>query len=124
MVKIKDVKVNLGFMSVTFVEDELEDALKDFVEEMRNITGELGQLEIKALDKIMNTDKELSVTDIFPDFTRGSLEHETLRKLRDAQFIRPLQGGRWKSDKTLMKKPFGVLMWKKIGKEKLFQGKS
>jgi len=120
MVKIKDVKVNLGFMSVTFVEDELDETLASLVEEMRIITKDLSTGEQDILHKIMGSASPLLVSDVFDGFERKTKEHETLRKLRDAQFVRPKERGTWRANKHIAIKPFGRVMWDKIGPKQLF----
>ena len=65
----------------------------------------------------------LTVNNLFHPtvFERGGEEHGTLRKLRDAQFIRPAEGGSWNGEKHVEIKRFlGSLMWDKIGERTLF----
>jgi hypothetical protein len=120
MVKIKEVTLNLGFVSVTFGEDELDHTLASLVDEMRTITSGLTVPERDVLRRIMGAPPGIKVTDVFSDFQRDTPAHNTLRQLRDAQFVRPAEGGQWTRDKHIAIKPFGRLMWEKIGEAKLF----
>lgn len=121
MLQLSEVALNLGFLSVKFKVEELDETLGSLVAEMRAIAGTLGESERKKLREIMAAPTDtLTVAAVFPDFSRETPAHETLRKLRDAQFIRPTERGRWESRKHISVKPFGRLMWEKVGEEKLF----
>ena len=121
MVKLDSVTINLGFMSAKFVADELNSTFEELVGEMRAITSALNQTERDVLERLMEVQSgEVRVGELFEDFQRETEAHNALRKLRDAQFVKPAEGGRWKADKHILLKPFGVLMWRKIGPSKLF----
>jgi hypothetical protein len=122
-IKLSDFSLNLGFVTVTFEPEELDETLTSLITEMRAITSGLRDGERATLKKIMASEsKTLTVQDLFDPvgFKRDSDDHATLRKLRDAQFIRPAGGGSWAAHKHVEIKRFGRLMWDKIGERKLF----
>ena len=59
---------------------------------------------------------------LFPEFTRESEGHKTLRRLRAAQFVRPARTGRWDPQEPIEVKPFARLMWDRIGEDAIFDG--
>jgi hypothetical protein len=121
MLQLSEIALNLGFLSVKFKVEELDQTLTSLVNEMRSITSTLQEPEREVLRRIMNNPSEpLTVSHLFPGFVRESYEHNSLRKLRDAQFIRPQGGGRWEGRKIVEVKQFGKLMWEKIGEKTLF----
>jgi hypothetical protein len=121
MIQLSEVTLNLGFVSVKFKVDELDSSLKSIVDEMRTIASSLQPDEREKLRELMSkASGTLKVTDIYPHFQSGTPEHDTLRRLRDAQFIRPLERGRWRPDSHIEIKIFGKLMWEKVGEDKLF----
>ena len=119
--RVKEVEVDLHFLKVKFEPEELEATLSDIVGEMKKIVSALRTDEREVLRKVMSSvSGSFVVAEIFPHFIRGSEAHQTLRRLRDAQFIRPLKGGPWEENKHIEIKAFGNLMWQKIGEKKLF----
>src|SRR5262249_31747678 len=63
-----------------------------------------------VLTKVEAGDGKVRVKDIYPNFKRDTPAHEVLRGLRDAQFIRPVDSGRFHPDSVLQMKQFGRLM--------------
>ena len=121
MITVSEFTLTLGIVSVKFKVDELNQTLESILSEMRSITSTLRIDEREVLQRIMNNrDKSLTVNDIYPNFKRDTEEHKTLRRLRDAQFIRPSEGDGWESHKHVEVKAFGRLMWEKVGEDKLF----
>jgi hypothetical protein len=121
-VKISAFSINLGFISVTFKGEEVNETLTALIQEMQSITSGLQEPEQDILRRIMaNPSGKLKVNDLFPGFSRGSKDHDTLRKLREAQFIRPVGSGRWRAESTVEIKQFGKMMWDKIGENQLFK---
>lgn len=99
------------------------ETLNEIISEMKTIVKEITPEDRKKLEEIMNASSCIySVKDKFPDFDRkeGNKSHETLRKFREAQFIRPQGGGQWEEKKKIEIKPFGRLMWDQVGPKKLF----
>lgn len=119
--RLTDIEIDLKLVKLKFKSDELEKILADVLTEMRSITTGLGVDECEKLRTIMaKPSGTFAVTDIYPTFSRGNPEHEKLRRLRDAQFIRPAGGGRWHTESRIEIKPFGKMMWEKVGEQKLF----
>jgi hypothetical protein len=119
--RIKEVELDLKILKLKFEPEVLEATLADLVTEMRKIVSALRVDERDILRKIMaHPSGSLLVTDIFTSFKRGTEKHQTLRRLRDAQFIRPAEGGPWEAHKHIEIKAFGKVMWDKIGEQKLF----
>jgi hypothetical protein len=124
-ITVSEVTLNFVFGSVTFKIDELNQTLTSILDEMRLITSELRSDERQLLRKIMSSASgTFTVSELYLNFQKGSEPHETLRRLRDAQFIRPLGGGRWEADKQIEIKAFGKLMWEKVREDKLFSNYS
>src|SRR5437016_6111753 len=112
---LKEFELHLGVLKLTFSAEEVDQTLRSIVNEMRSITSTLDHADRDLLRTIMKSNRQMRVNELLPDFARGSAAHETLRKLRDAQFIRPAGSGPWKVDTVIEVKPFGRLMWAKLG---------
>lgn len=120
-ISLSEIELNLGIISVKFKVNEAQTVLQSLIDEMKVITSDLKIEEQDTLKKIMSKPSgSWLVSDLFSDFRRGSRGHETLRLLRDSQFIRPKGGGRWEAGKTIEIKSFGKVMWDKVGPDKLF----
>jgi len=121
--RLKEFEIKLGFLTLKFEPREVEVAFEGFLSEMRTIVAILSEDQRTVLRRIMSAMADsLTVQDVFPKFQRGTPEHETLRRLREAQFIRPKGGGPWRAESQIEVKPFGRLMWDKVGEEQLFSG--
>jgi len=97
-------------------------ALGELLQELRTLTRSISPGEREKLREIMAAPSgTYTVQQLFPAFDRapGNPDHATLRKLRDAQFIRPEEGGNWKRDKRIGIKPFGRLVWHYLGRSLL-----
>jgi hypothetical protein len=119
--RLAKVTLNLGVVTAEFEIDRLEGVLGDILREMRTITGALNTADREMLRHLMSRPSgSLKVIDIYPNFTRESDEHTALRRLREAQFIRPLGNGNWQAGKFIEIKSFGRLMWEAVGEQDLF----
>src|SRR5262245_47259299 len=97
--RLTEIEVDLKLAKFKFKVDEIEQTFDSLLDEMQSITKGLGPDEREKLRRIMSQESgSFLVTDVFPDFRRGSAAHDTLRRLRDAQFIRPVEGGPWQAD--------------------------
>lgn len=119
--RIKEVELDLKILKLKFEPEVLESTFADLVAEMRKTVSGLRDDERVVLRNIMSQPSgSLVVADVFGGFRRGTEEHQTLRRLRDAQFIRPAEGGPWEAEKHIEIKAFGAVMWNKIGEKTLF----
>ena len=115
------VHVKLDAFTIHCSAKEIADTFAWLLEEMRAATPRLRPDERAALRKIMSRESgSLTVGDVFPAFAREGEAHKTLRRLRAAQFIRPARSGRWGPDEPIELKPFGKLMWNRIGEAAIF----
>jgi hypothetical protein len=69
----------------------------------------------RILETVEKRSGSITVGELFPDFSRDSPEHkspehEYLRLLREAQFIRPVEGSTWRPEKRIEMKRFGAFM--------------
>jgi hypothetical protein len=96
---------------VIFGRRETYDALNTIIQEMKSLSDRVPVEERRRiLDTVEKRSGSVIVTDIYPYFKRGSKEHDYLRALRDAQFIRPVRSGRFEGDRVLEMKAFGKIM--------------
>jgi hypothetical protein len=110
-------RVNWKEGLVEFRGDEVDEALW-MLSELEENTSDITPAEILKLKQIMSSPSgRYQVCDHFPAFARAetNASSKTLRKLRDAQFIRPQEGGAWKENKQVEIKRFGELVWRKLG---------
>ena len=115
------VQIPLGTMTINCSIEEISATYSWLLLEMFAATPRLRPDERKVLRQIMTHESEsLAVGDVFPEFTRESESHKTLRRLRAAQFIRPAKTGRWEANEKIEVKPFGWLMWNQIGENVIF----
>ncbi len=115
------VQVHLDGITVNCTTQEIAATFSWLLVEMRDAMPRLRPVERKVLRWIMSKKSgTLTVSDVFPDFTRESEEHKTLRRLRAAQFIRPAKTGRWEANESIELKPFGLLIWNQCGEASLF----
>ncbi|HRD78618.1 MAG TPA: hypothetical protein PK264_22215, partial [Hyphomicrobiaceae bacterium] len=91
--------------------DDVAETFDALLREMQLITSRLTTEDWAVLKTIMtDPNGQLRVDSIFDGFERETPAHELMRKLREAQFVRPANGGRWKNDSIIQIKPFGKLM--------------
>jgi hypothetical protein len=115
------VQIPLGTITINCTIEEIADTYHWLLVEMRDAIPRLRPDERSVLRQIMaQKSKSLTVSDVFPEFTRESEAHKTLRRLRAAQFIRPAVTGRWEPDEHIEVKPFGLLMWRQCGEDLIF----
>jgi hypothetical protein len=120
-IRLDSLDLNFGLFKVGLKFDDVKQTLQSLVDEMTALTSGISADTRSLLESIMaQKSGSLRVGDLCSGFRRGSAEHTALRQLRDAQFIRPIGGGRWKADSMIEIKPFGAIMWKKLGPKKLF----
>jgi hypothetical protein len=121
--KQSSIEIDLGAITMSCTADEIAATLAALLGEMRAVIPKLRQDERDVLRQIMSQDSgTLTVADIFPDFTRESEGHKTLRRFRAAQFVRPAKTGRWDPHEPIEVKPFARLMWDHIGEDAIFDG--
>jgi hypothetical protein len=115
------VQIPLGKMTLNCSIEEIAATYSWLLLEMFAATPRLRSDEREVLRQIMTHENEsLTVSDLFPEFTRESESHKTLRRLRAAQFIRPAKTGRWDPNEKIEVKPFGWLMWNQFGEDIIF----
>lgn len=116
-----EVHINLDEATIACTAEEIAAAFEGLLREMRAAAPFLQASDRAALRQIMGHESgELTVSDVFPDFARGSESHSALRRLRTAQFIRP--GGRdmWDGGTRIDVKPFARLAWDRLGEAGIF----
>jgi hypothetical protein len=106
--------------TIRLTASEVRGAALELVVEADAYIRDLGPDEKEILAKVVNSVRTPKVKDIIPGFLRGTKEHDSLRKLRDAQLIRPAGGGHFEADKHLEIKKFGQTLLK-IRREQLLQ---
>jgi hypothetical protein len=119
--KPSELEIDLGTVRMHCTPDEIAATLQWLLLEMRTVTPRLRADERDVLRRIMSHENgTLTVGELFPDFARESEGHKTLRRLRAAQFVRPAKTGHWVSEERIEVKPFGRLMWDRVGEARLF----
>jgi len=119
--KPSELEIDLGTVRMQCTPDEIAATLQWLLLEMRSVTPRLRADEREVLRQIMSHENgTLTVGELFPDFARESEGHKTLRRLRAAQFVRPAKTGHWVSEERIEVKPFGRLMWDRVGEARLF----
>lgn len=120
--KLSPLTINLGPVPMSCTADEIGATLAALLDEMRAVIPMLRHDEREVLRRIMSHDGDaLAVGEVFPDFSRESEAHKTLRRLRAAQFVRPAVHGRWDPEEPILVKPFARLMWDHLGEAEIFQ---
>jgi hypothetical protein len=118
-----ELHLDLGTVTMSCTTDEVASTLAALLGEMRAVIPKLREDERDVLRQIMSQNSgTLTVADVFPDFSRESEGHKTLRRLRAAQFVRPARTGRWDPHEPIEVKPFARLMWDHIGEDTIFDG--
>lgn len=118
-----ELQLDLGTVTMNCSTDEVAETLSALLDEMRTVIPKLREDERDMLRQIMSQDSgALTVGAVFPEFSRESEAHKTLRRLRAAQFVRPSRTGRWDPDVPIEVKPFARLMWDHIGEDTIFDG--
>jgi hypothetical protein len=118
-----ELYLDLGTVTMNCTTDEVASTLAALLGEMRAVIPKLREDERDVLRQIMSQNSgTLTVAEVFPDFSRESEGHRTLRRLRAAQFVRPARTGRWDPDEPIEVKPFARLMWDHVGEDTIFDG--
>jgi hypothetical protein len=118
-----ELHIDLGTVTMDCTTDEVASTLAALLGEMRGVIPKLREDERDVLRQIMSQNSgALTVADVFPDFSRESEGHKTLRRLRAAQFLRPARTGRWEPHEPIEVKPFARLMWDHVGEDTIFDG--
>ena len=116
-----EVHLDLGSIAINCTTEDIGATFSWLLEEMKAAIPRLRPDERAVLRRILaHKSKSLTVSDLFPEFTRESEGHKTLRRLRAAQFIRPAKTGRWEANERIEVKPFGGLVWAQCGEACLF----
>jgi hypothetical protein len=90
---------------------DAERMLQALFHDMRSLVDQVPLVERqRVIGKVEGREGKIRVSDIYRDFERETDEHGYLRGLREAQMIRPVQGGQFLRDSALILKPFGRLM--------------
>lgn len=100
-----------GTLKLRMKGSEADRVLQALIQEMRVLIDKVSAADRRlVLTKVEAGDGTVQVKDIYPNFRRNTPEHDVLRGLRDAQFIRPVGSGQFHQDSTLQMKQFGRLM--------------
>jgi hypothetical protein len=117
--------ISLDAYTVACTAEEIGDVLVSLLREMRVAAPLLTDTDRVALRQIMaHPPGTLTVAEVFPDFTRGSVAHFVLRRLRTAQFIRPVGRDMWERESRIDIKPFARLAWERLGEAGIFRDPS
>jgi hypothetical protein len=124
-IKLSEIEIDLKLVKAKFTRDETEHIVRDLLIETKQALAKLtSDQETKMVLIMSNPSGHFTVTQLFSSFKRGTPEHDFLRTLRDAQFIRPDQSGLWSANSRIVHKPFGKSVWDKFGKKELLDGKN
>ena len=99
---------------------EITDSAQELLDETGELINDLGKQEKTILQRIVLSEQPLTVADAAPGFIRENDKHNSLRKLRQCQLVRPIKGGRFQEHKRLEIKSFGKVLLK-IYNERLLQ---
>jgi hypothetical protein len=121
--RAEKLKINVLGQEIELTTTEASKTFEELISEIKMIVNKITPDEREKLKQIMQEKSgRYTVKEVFQNFNRekDNAALETLRKFRDAQFVRPQGGGQWQIEKRIEIKPFGKLMWEKVGSEKLF----
>ena len=111
----------LDTLTASCTAEEIADVFAGLLREMQVAVPFLNDQDRAALRQIMAHDPgTLTVAEVFPDFSRGSAAHYSLRRLRTAQFIRPAGRDMWDRESRIDIKPFARLAWDRLGEDGIF----
>ncbi|MEW6491732.1 MAG: hypothetical protein AB1589_04170 [Cyanobacteriota bacterium] len=125
--RAEKLKINVLGQEIELTTTEASKTLEELVGAIKSIVKEITPDERKQLEQIMQAESgRYTVKDVFPNFNRAedNAALKTLRKFRDAQFVRPQGGGQWQREKGIEIKPFGKFIWEKVGSENLFDSRT
>lgn len=115
------VHISLDSQIIACSVGEIASTFAGLLHEMKVAVPFLHANDREVLRKIMACEPAtLTVAELFPDFERGSEAHDTLRRLRTAQFIRPAGRDMWDRGSQIDIKPFARLAWNRIGEAGIF----
>jgi hypothetical protein len=98
----KETTIKIAGAEFKLTAGEAADALSDVFNEIDSILESHLTKEEKVLFlKVIRAPKTLMVEDLFPGFKRDTDQHKMLRALRGVYFIRPVEGGTWRSEKHI-----------------------
>lgn len=116
------LELDLGTAALNCTAEEVAETFAGMLREMRAAALFVRPDEREALRQIMeNASGTLTVADVFPDFERDSDAHNTLRKLRTAQFVLPAGRDMWSPNERIAIKPFAKLVWDRLGEAAIFE---
>ena len=93
--------------TIQFTASEVRGVARDLLADVDNMISGLGTDEKTLFAAIRSSAHTPKVSQVILGFRRGTKEHDSLRKLRDAQLIRPVGGGPWSADSFIELKSFG-----------------
>ena len=116
-----ELTLDLGAETIHCHAEEIAAAVAGSLREMRTAAPFVTPHERQILRWVMAHESgSLTVGDVFPDFDRDSEALTALRRLRTAQFIRPLERDRWEAAEHIEVKPFARLIWDRLGEAAIF----
>lgn len=116
-----ELELDLGSGTIRCTADEVAAAVAGVLREMRTAAPFVTAHEQQTLRWIMAHDSgSLTVGEVFPDFDRDTDALTALRRLRTAQFIRPLERDRWEAAEHIEIKPLARLIWDRLGEAAIF----
>lgn len=107
---LKSIRLKVLGFEVELSREEADQVLGDLLKEIRSPVNALTPEEKKLFERIVDADGRKRVDQIIEGFRRDTPAHEQLRKLRDLQVVRPVEGGRWKPDKRPVVTRFGHMV--------------
>jgi hypothetical protein len=115
------LELDLGTAALNCTAEEVAETFAGMLREMRAAALFIRPDERESLRHIMeNASGTLTVADVFPDFARDSDAHNTLRRLRTAQFVLPAGRDMWSPNERIAIKPFAKLVWDRLGESAIF----
>lgn len=106
--RMNKVKIRLSSgQEIVLTAAESKDAAGTLLDEVDRLIRRLTDDDKALLAKIIDQGGAVLIEQVLPGFRRDTPEHESLRRLRDCQLIRPVGSGRFEAGKYLEIKPFG-----------------
>lgn len=116
-----ELELDLGTETLHCTADEVAGVVSGALREMRTAAPFVTPHERQTLRWIMAHESgSLAVGEVFPDFDRNTDALTALRRLRTAQFIRPLHRDRWEAAEHIEIKPLARLLWDRLGEAGIF----
>jgi hypothetical protein len=107
---LKSIKLKVFGFEFELSREEADQVLGDLLKEIRSPVNALTPEEKELFERIVDSDGLNRVDQIIEGFRRDTPGHEQLRKLRDLQLVRPIEGGRWKPEKHPVVTRFGHIV--------------